>query len=89
MCQANKSLHSYYRYRNQGYSVEEAFEKAIVKGSKFITIEIYGDTYTIKEAMALVNCQLTYSAVMKRIKAGMSPLDAITKPSEARSHESE
>jgi septation ring formation regulator EzrA len=80
--EANKSLHSYYRHINLGYSVEEAFEKAVIKSSKFITVEINGVSYFIKDAMKLVECQVTYSTVMKRIQKGMSPLEAITKPSQ-------
>jgi len=75
-----KSIYSYYLHKHKGYSDEEAFEKARDKNSKFVYVEIDGVSYPIKEAMKVVGCQVGYSTVMKRIKFGMSPLEAITRP---------
>lgn len=78
--ESGKSLHSYYKLRDKGYSEEEAFELAIVKGSKSPTVEIHGVEYSIKEAMVILVCDVAYSTVMSRIKFGMSPYEAITRP---------
>jgi len=79
--ESGKSLHSYYKLRDKGYSEEEALELAIVKGSKSPIVEIEGVEYSIKEAMELLPCEVAYSTVMSRIKFGMSPYEAITRPS--------
>lgn len=78
--EAGKSLHSYYKLRDKGYSEEEAFELAIIKGSKSPVVEIEGVEYSIKEAMKILPCDVAYKTVMGRIKYGMTPYEAITKP---------
>jgi hypothetical protein len=79
--EAGKSLDSYYRLRDRGLSEEEAFEQA--KPSKSITtINIDEIEYTIPQAMKKLNSTVDYSTVMKRIKFGMSIIDAITRPNQ-------
>jgi hypothetical protein len=79
--EAGKSLPSYYKLRDKGYSEEEAFEKAREVGSYNIYVEIEGVQYSLKEAMKVVNCEVDYTTVIKRMKTGgMSAYQAITKP---------
>lgn len=80
--EAGKSLPSYYKLRDKGYSEEEAFEKAIIVGSKSIFVEIDGIEYPLKEAMVVVNCEVDYTTVIKRMKQGMTAYQAITRPSQ-------
>lgn len=77
---SGKSLHSYYKLRDKGYSEEEAFELAITKGTKSPIVKIDDKEYSIKEAMKILPCDVAYSTVMSRIKFGMSPYEAITRP---------
>lgn len=80
--ESGKSVYSYYLHKHKGYSDEEAFENAIDRNSKYVYVEIDGVSYPIKEAMKVVGCQVGYSTVMKRIKFGMSPYEAITRPNQ-------
>jgi hypothetical protein len=79
--EANKSEYHYYRCREQGYSIEEALELAKEKNSRYIEVEIDGIVYPLKEAMRVVNCEVDYTTVLRRMQNGMSGYEAITRPS--------
>ncbi len=79
--EAGKSVNNYYRLRDRGLSEEEAFEQA-KPAKSFNLITIDGVEYSIPEAMKKLDCKVEYSTVMKRIKFGMSIIEAITRPNQ-------
>lgn len=78
--EANKSEYDYYKCREKGYSIEEALELAKEKNSRYIKVEVNGVLYPLKEAMKIVNCEVDYTTVLRRIKLGMTQYQAITRP---------
>ena len=78
--EAGKSEYDYFINRRLGYSEEEAFNLAKPKNQKFIYVEINGESYSLSKAMEMLNCEVDYTTVLKRIKFGMTPYEAVTKP---------